>query len=164
LKIGLGKSEGFKVSMPIKQTFRFYVTICIVLVLVGCAGSDPKRADAPAWLNKVPDNDRYFYAVGVSGMTRNTNDAWNQAANRGRAELGRTIVAHVSSKDLIIATSRSEYTRQVIDILSDTELNFTEVIERWYDRYGSFGPPNHFYVLVRLEKKQAATILKNLQP
>jgi hypothetical protein len=78
--------------------------------------------------------------------------------------LGRTIVAHVSSKDLIIATSRSEYTRQVIDILSDTELNFTEVIERWYDRYGSFGPPNHFYVLVRLEKKQAATILKNLQP
>ena len=149
--------------MVTKLTLKFHLVACIVSVLVGCAGSAPKGTDAPVWLNKVPDSDRYFYAVGVSGMTRNTHDAWNQAANRGRAELGRTIVAHVSSKDLIIATTRSEYARQVIDILSDTELNYTEVIERWYDRNGSFGPPKHFYVLVRLERKQAETILKNLK-
>jgi hypothetical protein len=139
--------------------------ICIIILLLGCAASPEKKGeDPPEWLSKVPDNDRYFYAVGVSGMTRNMNDAWNQAANRGRAELGRTIISHVSSKDLIIANSRSEYTRQVIDVLSDTELNFTEVVERWFDRYGDFGPPNHFYVLVRLEKQQAAKILKNIKP
>jgi len=139
--------------------------VYILVLLIGC-GSSPaqKGSDPPDWLSKIPDNDRYFYSVGVSGMTRNTNEAWNQAANRGRAELGRTIVSQVSSKDLIIATSRSEYTRQVIDVLSDTELNFTEVIERWYDRYGVFGPQNHFYVLVRLEKKQAAKILKDIKP
>jgi len=141
------------------------ISIFIVILFVGCgSGPDQKGSDPPAWLSKVPDNDRYFYAVGVSGMTRKTNDSWNQAANRGRAELGRTIVSQVSSKDLIIATTRSEYTRQVIDVLSDTELNFTEVIERWYDRHGGFGPPNHFYVLVRLEKTQAEKILRNLKP
>ena len=139
--------------------------LIIAISLFGCAANPEKKSvDPPEWLNKVPDNERYFYAVGVSGMTRNTSDAWNQAANRGRAELGRTIISQVSSKDLIIATSRSEYTRQVIDVLSDTELNFTEVVERWFDRYGDFGPPNHFYVLVRLEKQQAAKILKNIKP
>ena len=139
--------------------------IFIALILHGCAsGPGRKATEPPDWLSKVPGDNRYFYAVGVSGMTRRSSDAWQQAINRARAELGRTIVTQVSSRDLIIATSRSEYTRQVIDVLSDTELNFTEVIERWFDRYGDFGPANHFYVLVRLEKKQAARILKNLKP
>ena len=151
--------------MRLKRTIKTSLFVIIALLLGGCASSpEDKSVAPPEWLSKIPDNDRYFYAVGVSGMTRKTNDAWNQAANRGRAELGRTIISQVSSKDLIIATSRSEYTRQVIDVLSDTELNFTEVVERWFDRHGDFGPPNHFYVLVRLEKKQAAKILKNIKP
>ena len=151
--------------MRLKCSIKPSLFILIIIFLLGCAASpENKGEDPPEWLSKVPDNDQYYYAVGISGMTRNTNDAWNQAANRGRAELGRTIISHVSSKDLIIATSRSEYTRQVIDVLSDTELNFTEVVERWFDRYGDFGPPNHFYVLVRLEKQQAEKILKNIKP
>jgi hypothetical protein len=148
----------------LKRGFLSSLIFLIMLLLSGCASEPPQKGtDPPDWLSKVPDNERYFYAVGVSGQTRSSNDAWNQAANRGRAELGRTIVSQVSSKDLIIATTRSEYTRQVIDVLSDTELNFTEVIERWFDRYGGFGPPNHYYVLVRLEKKQAQKILQNLR-
>ena len=151
--------------MPLKHRTTFGFIICLVILLSGCASAPPSEGDDPPdWLSRIPDNDRYFYAVGVSGPTRKTNDAWNQAANRGRAELGRTIVSQVSSKDLIIATTRSEYTRQVIDVLSDTELNFTEVVERWYDRYGAFGPSNHYYILVRLEKKQARKILQNLGP
>ena len=84
-------------------------------------------------------------------------------AKPARAELGKTIVTHVTSRDLIIATNRGEYTRQVIEALSDTELNFTEVTERWCDRQGAYGPINHYYVLVRLEKKRAEQILKGLK-
>jgi len=90
-------------------------------------------------------------------------DAWNQAANRARAELGRVIVSHVSSHDLVISTSKSEYSRQLVEVLSDTELNYTEVVERWYDKQGRYGPADHYYVLIRMERKQAAAILKTLQ-
>ena len=111
----------------------------------------------------MPVDDSHFYAVGISGRTRKVKDAWNQAANRARAELGRTIISRVTSKDLVVSTSRGEYSRQLIDILSDTELNYTEIIKRWFDQCGSYGPPNHYYVLVRMEKKSAAAVLRQLK-
>jgi hypothetical protein len=119
--------------------------------------------EAPGWLRSIPRDDQYYYAVGISGPTRNIKDAWDQAIQRARAELGRTIITHVTSRDLVIATTRGEYSRQLIDVLSDTELNLTEVIERWCDRSGSFGPPDYYYVLVRLERRRAEMILNDLK-
>jgi hypothetical protein len=123
----------------------------------------PKVLDIPPWLNTIPVDSQYFYAVGMSGQTLKVKDAWDQAIQRARAELGKTIITHVSSHDLVITTTRGEYVKQLIEVLSDTELNFTEVIKRWLDRAGSYGPPNHYYVLVRLEKKRAEMILKSLK-
>ncbi len=144
--------------------------ICGLFVLpfflthTGCKSTpDPKAEKVPGWLNSLPRDDKYFYAVGISGQTRQIKDAWDQAIQRARAELGKTIITHVTSKDLIISTTSGEYSIQLIDTLSDTELNLTEVVERWYDRSGSYGPPNHYYVLVRLEKKRAESILKGLR-
>jgi hypothetical protein len=111
----------------------------------------------------MPKDDKYFYAVGVSGQTRRVKDAWNQAILRARAELGKTIITHITSQDLIITTTRGNYAKQLIEALSDTELNFSEVSERWCDRMGAYGPANHYYVLVRLEKKRAEMILKGLK-
>ena len=51
----------------------------------------------------------------------------------------------------------------VLKILSDTELNYTEVIERWADRSGIYGPPEHFYVLVRMEKRTAESVLRRIK-
>jgi hypothetical protein len=134
------------------------------VIHTGCrSGPDKRTESVPEWLYSTPRDDRYFYAVGISGQTRKTNEAWDQAIQRARAELGRTIYSHVTSEGLIISTTRGEYSRQVIDILSDTELNFTEVIERWHDKLGTYGPINHYYVLVRLEKKTAKMILKKLK-
>lgn len=137
--------------------------LAICAMAFACASGQKKTEPVPEWLTSTPADDRYFYAVGISGQTRNVKDAWNQAANRARAELGRMIVSHVSSRDLVISTSNSEYSRQLVEVLSDTELNYTEVIERWFDNQGSYGPANHYYVLVRMEKKRAAAILKTLQ-
>jgi hypothetical protein len=136
----------------------------LVFLPAGCA-TTPKcqSQQVPEWLIKIPYDDTYFYAVGISGATRNVKDAWIQAGNRGRAELGRTIISHVSSKGTIISTSRGEYSRQIIDILSDTELNFTEIIQRWYDACGDYGSPKYYYVLIRMEKKIASDVLRRLQ-
>lgn len=149
-------------------TKRFLFTVIslhlLVFLFLGCASTPTcKKQPVPDWLESPPVDDAYFYAVGVSGRTRHIKDAWSQAANRARAELGRTIVSHVSSQDLIISTSRGEYARQLIDILSDTELNYTEIVKRWFDECGSYGPSNHTYVLIRMDKKSAAAVLRQLK-
>jgi len=88
---------------------------------------------------------------------------WDQAIRRARAELGRVIISHVSSQDSIISTSSGEYVRQIIETLSDTELSYTEVIERWADRSGAYGHPEHYYVLVRIEKGKAESVLRSVK-
>ena len=136
----------------------------LVALTAGCHQLTAGSAEpVPDWLSSKPDDDRYFYAVGISGQTRSVKDAWNQAAQRGRAELGKIIVTRVASKDLVISTNRSEYSRQVIEALSDTELHFTEVIARWYDARGKYGPPEMYYVLVRMNRKDAEEILRTLR-
>ena len=138
---------------------------CMIVFLLtfGCASTQTcDSREVPAWLTSTPHDDTYFYAVGISGQTRNVNDAWVQAANRGRAELGRIIFSHVSSQDTIINTSRGQYSSQLIDVLSDTELNYTEIIERWYDPCGDYGPPHYYYILVRMDKKTASAVLRGL--
>jgi len=149
-----------------QKNWIFIISCCLLVILLagGCASTPKcKSQDVPKWLTATPYDDTYFYAVGISGRTRNVNDAWIQAGNRGRAELGRIIFSHVSSQDTIISTSRGQYTSQLIDILSDTELNYTEIIERWYDQCGDYGPPNYYYVLLRMSKKTAASVLRSLQ-
>ena len=137
--------------------------LCLSLITAGCITTpEPEKKSAPQWVNSVPHDEKYFYAVGISGPTRNIKDAWNQAIMRARAELGKTIITQITSHDLIISTTRGEYSAQLIEALSDTELNFTEVIERWYDRNGIYGLPDFYYVLVRLEKKRAEMLLRGL--
>jgi len=137
---------------------------CTVALAAGC---HPQTAGTghqiPDWLNRSPDDDRYVYAVGMSGKTRSARDAWNQAAQRGRAELGKMIITRVASKDLVISTNRSEYSRQVIEALSDTELHFTEVIARWYDESGIYGPVQYYYVLVRMKREDAEAVLRKIR-
>ena len=145
-------------------TFFVIVILCLSLITAGCITTpEPEKKSAPQWVNSIPYDEKYFYAVGISGPTRNIKDAWNQAIIRARAELGKTIITHITSHDLIITTTRGEYSSQLIEALSDTELNFTEVIERWFDRNGSYGLPGYYYVLVRLEKKRAEMLLRSLK-
>jgi hypothetical protein len=141
--------------------------LLFTLLIVSASGCKTTPAanpvQVPEWLTTTPYDDRYFYAVGVSGQTRSIKDAWNQATQRARAELGRTIITQVASKDLVISTNESDYSRQVIEAMSDTELHFTEIIGRWNDQIGEYGPPNHYYVLVRMEKKRAEKLLKRIK-
>jgi len=138
--------------------------LTFLLTAVGCQSSPEPVADTiPGWVESIPKGEGYYYAIGVSGPTPRITDAWDQAIRRARAELGRVIISHVSSQDSVISTSSGEYVRQILQILSDTELNYTEVIERWADRSGVYGPREHFYVLVRIEKARAESVLRSIK-
>jgi hypothetical protein len=131
---------------------------------MGCeSGPEPVVETVPGWVESIPRDETHYYAIGVSGPTPRITDAWDQAIRRARAELGRLIISHVTSQDSIISTSSGQYVRQVIETLSDSELNYTEVIERWADRSGVYGPPEHFYVLVRIEKGTAKSVLRGIK-
>jgi len=138
--------------------------LIFLLTSMGCqSGPEPVVETAPGWLESIPKDESHYYAIGVSGPTPRVSDAWDQAIRRARAELGRLIISHISSKGTIISSSSGEYVREIVKILSDTELNYTEVIERWADRSGVYGPPGHFYVLVRMEKRTAESVLKSIK-
>ena len=138
--------------------------LTILLTGMGCkSGPEPVVGTVPGWMESIPKDKSYYYAIGVSGPTPRITDAWDQAIRRARAELGRVIISHVTSQDSIISTSSGEYVSQVLEILSDTELSYTEVIERWADRSGAYGPPEHFYVLVRIENGKAESVLRRVK-
>ena len=139
-------------------------TLILLLVVLGCqTGPAPVVDTPPGWLETIPQDDSRYYAVGVSGPTPRVSDAWDQAIKRARAELGRMIISQISSRGTIISSSSGEYVREIVKILSDAELNYTEVIGRWADRSGAYGPPEHFYVLVRMEKARAESVLRSIK-
>lgn len=150
-----------------KQNLRrlLYLPISLVLVIgMGCkSGPEPVVEPIPEWLNSIPTDETHYYALGVSGPTPRIADAWDQAIRRARAELGRVLISHITSRDTIISTSSGQYVREIVKILSDSELNYTEVIQRWADRSGIYGPLEHFYVLVRIERKTAESVLRRIK-
>ena len=150
--------------MPFRLLAVASAVVLMAGLVSGCMTSARPVADqVPDWIESPPRDERYYYGLGISGRTRKPADAWDQAALRARAELGKTIVSQVVSYDIIVSTERSEYTRQLIHLLSDTELNYTEIIERWRDRLGVYGARDHYYVLVRMEKKHAQKLLQRLR-
>jgi hypothetical protein len=140
------------------------LVVMLFLLSLGCqSGPPPVMEPCPGWVKSIPRDDAYFYARGISGPTPRAVDAWDQAIKRARARLAQTIITHITVKDTIISSSRGEYVEEIVKVLSDTELNYTEVIEMWFDRYGVCGHEKHVYVLVGMEKKNAALILKTIQ-
>jgi hypothetical protein len=144
---------------------KFIILILTLLLTgMGCkSGPETAAETVPGWVESIPKDKSYYYAIGISGPTPKITDAWDQAIRRARAELGRVIISHVSSQDSIISSSSGEYVRQIIETLSDTELSYTEVTERWADRSGAYGPPEHYYVLVRIEKGKAESVLRSVK-
>jgi hypothetical protein len=114
----------------------------------------------PEWPHNPPLDERYYYAVGISGPLIPENDAWEQAKERGRAEIGRYIVSHIKSSFTSIQSTGGDYKNEIIETLSDTKLNYTEVVSQWHDVEGINGSKNHFYVLIRIEKSKADELIR----
>jgi len=81
-------------------------TLAASALLSACASDDLQTTsttsdNAPAWIDNVglhdADNERAFYAVGVSNKNPNIHVRRSQAAQRGRAELARMLSSTVQS-------------------------------------------------------------------
>jgi hypothetical protein len=135
----------------------------IFMAALGCQSSPPPAQPCPKWVQSIPTDETYYYAVGVSGPRPRTTEMFEQAIERARAEIGRMIVSHVTSDGIHSASTSGQYAREIVRVLSDTELNYTEVIERLHDPRGICGSPNHCYVLVRIKKSTAQAIGNRLK-
>jgi hypothetical protein len=135
----------------------------IFVVALGCQSSPPPAGPCPKWVQSIPTDDVYYYALGVSGPRPQTTEMFGQAIERARAELGRTIISHVTSDGIHSSSTGGQYAQEIVRVLSDTELNYTEVIERWHDPAGACGAPNHCYVLVRIKKTTAQGIGRSIK-
>jgi len=135
----------------------------VFMAVLGCQSSPPPAAPCPKWVHSIPNDDTYYYAVGMSGPRPQVTTMFGQAIERARAEIGRMIVTHVTSDGIHSSSTRGQYAKEVVRVLSDAELNYTEVIERRHDAAGACGPPNHCYVLMRIKKTTAQAIGRNIK-
>lgn len=138
-------------------------TAALLMMTLGCASTPPPVGPCRPWVESIPSDDTYYYANGFSGPMPQVPEMEQQAIKRARAELGRMIVSHVTSNSDTSISTKGQYAREIVRILSDTELNLTEVTKKWHDRAGSCGSPNHYYVLVRIKKTTAEAILGGIK-
>ena len=161
---GIQGSEFINLSGILYATTRVFFPILIVITLFtscyyGKSAGRPALS-VPEWVNNPPINERYYYAVGRSGPLIPVNDAWEQAKERGRAEIGRYIVSHIKSSFTSIQSTGGDYEDEIVETLSDTKLNYTEVVSQWHDVDGINGNKNHFYVLIRIERSKADELIR----
>ena len=130
----------------------------LFMVTIGCQSAPPPAGPCPKWVQSIPTDGTYYYAVGVSGHRPQITEMFEQAIERARAELGRMIVSHVKSESINSSSTSGQYAKEIVKVLSDTELNYTEVIKRHVDPAGACGSINHCYVLVRIKKSTAQAI------
>lgn len=161
------QDSGWLVSLPfiLRTTYTYkvlFIIFVVTLFLPSCHSKRLANTDVvrvPEWANTPPTDERYYYAVGRSGPLIPENDAWEQAKERARAEIGRYIVSNVKSSFTSIQTTGGSYEDEIIETLSDARLNYTEVVSQWHDVAGINGSRDYFYVLIRIEKNRAKELL-----
>ena len=83
----------------------------------------------PDWLEKLPDQPRYIYALGQSYMGAYPGKAWTRAEGRARINLALAIESNISIL--------KKLHRDFLKIITRTHINVTlteiETVERWYD-------------------------------
>jgi hypothetical protein len=113
----------------------------------------PKAERAPAWVNQVPRDDQYVYAVGYSGRTMNPTDAMKYAKENARKEMASMIKTSIVSVIQTQDSQRREDVSMESISVTDEDLQGSEVVEQWIDRNGVSGAnPGTTYVLLRLDR------------
>jgi hypothetical protein len=140
-----------------------------LLIATGCAHAPPPPPPAPVaqpdphpdWIEHLPTDDGFLYAVGVSGPTFFPDDGIRYASEKGRAQLAFTISSHVTAASLSVETTSGSLadSASVVDAThdyTDSIVRFSEVLSIWVDKSGNYsGAPGTTYALVRIRKSSA---------
>lgn len=128
------------------------------------SGSDSGSGrTAPGWVENVPTDAAYLYAVGICPPTwGGLEDQRQQAAARARAAIARAIRTEIKATSLMSESegggggaTESSYSMES-NVLADTEalVEKCEETSMWTDQSGSMGFPRTIYVLVRCPRSE----------
>lgn len=104
----------------------------------------PLRGEAPRWTETLPQDGRYFYAVGVASEYYYEMSSWSGAERNARRNLARSVVVAVASLQKLSSREGQDIRREEVSV----SLHQIEVVARWRDRVNGI-----FYVLLRAPKE-----------
>lgn len=126
----------------------------------------------PRWLNHLPGEESFIYAIGVVGRTYYYEDGIVKAADAARKELAKSLAGHVEDFVFVLETTKGletakeVYTVQATTWATDIVMKEAEVIAFWVDGNGLVGEKGATYALGRLysskigESKYKSTVNK----
>ena len=136
---GFQEETDASVKEHVKEKYQVLATNqdkALTMVLLGL-GTTPNVPDhittaspsPPSWLEKLPDQPGYIYALGQSYLGAYPGKAWVRAEGRARINLALTCKSNISTLKRLVKKVIEVNTRQVVDVT----LTGTETVERWYD-------------------------------
>ena len=91
-------------------------------------------ASTPSWLAILPQDARYYYAVGMSEPAYYESSAWLEAEKHARLELAKSVRSTVRGLDrLETGSSGAEAYSSVQDEKISVTLHEAQVVRRWRD-------------------------------
>lgn len=147
--------------MPLREDrFGLRLGAALFVTLMGCGGTQavpPERppipdVEVPVWVNRTPRMEGNVCAVGAVDPTYFRQDGRVSAAESARNELARTIQVKITSVMYDEQDNRGTYVDQaivseVIGSVSEGVIAGAEVLEYWYDEYGSVSRKGMTYAL-----------------
>lgn len=97
----------------------------------------------PAWVEQLPDDAQFTYAVGFSEEFYYETSSWQRAERNGYLALARSIQVKMKAMQKRDAIEAQDIRNEEIDVV----LSNIEVVERWRDVKKKI-----FYVLMRMKK------------
>lgn len=123
--------------------------VAVLLGEPGCVLAPPlrqrqaiERASAPAWTERPPQESRSIYAVGVAPEYYYEMSSWNEAEQRARLNLARTVNVKVKELQKVGIVAQEIENEELSVVLRDVQ-----VVARWRDVRGKI-----FYVLMRMSQ------------
>ena len=101
------------------------------------------RIDTPKWTETPPEDDVFFYAVGVSNKYYYESSSWLEAERMARKNMARNVIIDVQAIQKIDDREGQEIRNEDVRV---TMINL-ETVARWRDLRDDL-----FYVLIRMRK------------
>jgi hypothetical protein len=125
------------------------MSILTIFCLLFLSCSSESIQPQPDWVNRINQNDDYWYGVGISNKHSSTNSR-DDARTKASVEISSQISVQLSSKFTNVKTEYNfdinEYTKSVVESRVENNLKNIEYINFYED-------DEHYYVEARLSKE-----------
>lgn len=119
---------------------RLYGVLPILgLLLVGCAGTQQRPREFPAWVENTPSRPDAIFAVGFSQAHLDTSETLEEAINNAYENLAKSVQVRVSAIVTEWRKRRDVFTQEQISEKTPEEIlkmveEKARVLDRWFNR------------------------------